>query len=101
MSDFQQAVIEGFKEARRVFGVDFTYSATTYRGVMLETAEMLPLMVGGFALDFDGGLEVLKSEIDPTIGGKVTIGSATYRIEHKSGSADDPVQKLYLKGVSK
>ena len=90
-----------FREARRVFGVDITYNAATYRGVQVETSELLPVMSGGFPQDYSGAVDVLTDELSPAIGDKLTINGVTYRVEHKSSSAEDPVTRLFLQGVSK
>lgn len=90
-----------FREARNTFGVTFTVSGTDYKGVMLDTTELLPLMPGGFPEDFAGGLEINTSDVDPAVGTKLTIGSNTYRIESKSDSPEDNVATLILIGVSK
>ena len=99
-ADFQTA---GFRSARQVFGVDFTVAgdSTTYRGVMRDTAEMLPLQSGGMPQDYDGALDTLKDDVDPNVGTKLTINGITYRIEHKQGSEDDPVQTLFYTGIQK
>ena len=93
----------GFKEARATFGVTFSVTGVTgaFRGVQRSTDELLPVAIGGMMQDYAGGLEYLASEVTIINGGKVTIGSTTYRIEHASSSPDDPVRLVYLIGISK
>ncbi len=101
MSDWSNQVTDAWKACRDTFGVTLTIAGVDYRGVMRDTSSLMPLMSGGFPVDYSGAVEVLSSEINPAIGTKVTIGTATYRIEHKQGSDEDPVTVLYLQGISK
>lgn len=103
MNDFKNMVAAGFLEARNHFGVSFTVSGVTgtFKGVQRSTDELLPVAIGGMMQDYAGGLEYLSSEVTITNGGKVTIGSTTYRVEHASSSPDDPVRLVYLIGLQK
>lgn len=103
MGDFSNMVGDGFKEARRDFGVDFTVTGVsgTFRGVQHSTADLLALGSGGFTQDYLGGLEYLSTEVTILNGGKVTISGTTYRVEHASGSTEDPVRMVFLIGKEK
>jgi hypothetical protein len=106
MATWQKEVTNAFIEARTNFGVPFTIispngSAQIYYGVQRETGDMLPLGSGGFVQDYDGGLEVLNTEIDPDIGTIILLGGNQMRIQHKQSSGEDPVTLWYLIGASK
>jgi len=103
MGDFSNMVVDGFKEARSEFGVDFTVTGVTgtFRGVMRTTDDMLMAQIGGFQQDYLGGLEYLSADVTISNGGKITIGSTTYRVEHAQSSVEDPVRTVFLTGKEK
>lgn len=79
-----------------------TGNTITFYGVQLDTKDMLPLSSGGFMVDFDGGLEVLNTEITVNIGQTLSIqGGPLMRVVTTKGSNEDPVTTLYLQGVNK
>jgi hypothetical protein len=111
-TDWAAELTGAFIAAREVFGVSFRViqlpggatvtNPQTYYGVQRETSEMLPLQSGGFVEDFDGGLEVLNTEISPVIGSIISINSGPLmRVAYSKSSNEDPVTLLYLIGVNK
>ena|ERR1017187_1270978 len=103
MGTWQTEVTNAFAAARSAFGVPFTVTGNSqvYYGVQRETSDMLPLGSGGFMQDYDGGLEVNNTEIDPPIGTTILLDGNPMRIQHKASSGEDPVTLWYLIGVSK
>lgn len=103
MSEFADMVTMGFVEARAAFGVDFTVDGVSgvYRGVQRSTDELLPVGLGGAMDDYAGGLEYMSTEVTVPLGGKVTLGGVTYRVEHANSDSADPVRLVYLVGKDK
>lgn len=111
-TDWAAELTNAFIAAREVFGVSLQViqlpggqvvtDPQTFYGVQRKTSDMLPLQSGGFMQDFDGGLEVLNTEINPAIGSILSInGGPPMRIAYSKSSTEDPVTLLYLIGVSK
>jgi hypothetical protein len=101
MTTWASEVDKLFGEARKVFGTTFTIAGTDYKGVMLDSTELLPLLPGGFPEDFAGGLEIKTTDVDPAVGTKLTIQGKTLRIESKGSVGEDNTAVLILVGVSK
>lgn len=101
MSAWSDALKQGFKEARRVAGVDFVISGSTYRGIQSDTTDLVNLASGGFGQDYDAGLDYLPEEIDPAIGSLLSMGGVSYRVKDKRHSGDNPVATVMLQGANK